>query len=179
MTTTFFIGVLGSAILVLGAAWPERATSHPLQSVKNWLFFTGGLCMFAYSVLGYQEGGSLLFVLLQVMVNIASIFMMLNTRDRFDTPALLFLGACLAAYSLWISPHALTLLFVCGLTGISVGYAGTAGTLKREVSLACGSALIAAFSAASGSWVFFWLNVFFVVFSGMHALRLFSSVRKA
>ncbi len=46
-----------------------------------------------------------------------------------------------------------------------------AGTSRREFALFAGSALIAFFSYLTATWVFFWLNVFFALFSGYYLLK--------
>jgi len=39
MNSAFLTGLIGSLILVTGAAWPEPKNSkHPMQSLKNWFF---------------------------------------------------------------------------------------------------------------------------------------------
>lgn len=41
MEFSFLIGILGSLVLVTGAAWPIEKTKNPIKSVKNWLFGIG------------------------------------------------------------------------------------------------------------------------------------------
>ena len=58
------------------------------------------------------------------------------------------------------------------LHGDVLGYELTAGTVKREAALVAGSILIAAFSYLTATWIFFWLNVFFALFSMWEAWRI-------
>ena len=89
MDYIFFTGLLGSLVLVSGAAWPEsKNVKHPTKSIKNWLFFIGGLMMLLYSVFGWQHGGPIFYMILEIFVVIASILMMLNTPDKIDIPIL-------------------------------------------------------------------------------------------
>lgn len=88
MTLSFVIGLIGSLILVTGAARPVEKTKIPYKSVKNRLFGIGGLVMLLYAILGYLSGGAIFFVILEILVTISCILMMLNTPDRFDTIAL-------------------------------------------------------------------------------------------
>ena len=65
MDYVFWIGVLGSLILVVGAGWPiVKERIHPFKSVKNWLFAVGGLMMLLFAILGYLQGGPVFFVFL-------------------------------------------------------------------------------------------------------------------
>ena len=172
MNTNSFIGIAGAIVLVLGAAYPERPVRHPALSIKNWLFAVGGAIMLLYSTLNYLAGGPIFFVFLQLMVNVASVFMMLNTRDSIDTPIMAILGLILIGWSLSLFQGVSTIFFILGLTGIGMGYVEDTGTCRREIALATGSALIALFSYLSGTWIFFWLNVFFALFSGYYAWKL-------
>lgn len=170
MSPTFLTGLLGSLVLVTGAAWPEaKDADHPARSVKDWLFAIGGFVMFLFSLLGYREGGSLFFVILEILVVIASVLMMLNTPDIVDTIILGISGIALIIWSLLLFEGYGTIFFILGLCGIGLGYAFRMGTLRRSIALTLGSALIALFSYLEASWIFFWLNVFFAMFSGYYA----------
>jgi hypothetical protein len=172
MDSIFLTGLLGSLVLVTGAAWPVRTDiAHPARSVKNWLFALGGLIMLIYSTLGYLQGGPIFFVFLQVLVGISSILMMLNTPDSIDTPIITISGLGLIAWSLYLFEGFNTVFFILGLTGIGFGYAFQMGTLRRSVSLTLGSILIALFSYIGESWIFFWLNVFFAFFSAYYVYK--------
>ncbi|MDD4319468.1 MAG: hypothetical protein PHW10_04055 [Candidatus Peribacteraceae bacterium] len=165
MDTTFLVGLVGSVILVTGAAWPDRHITIPVRSAKNWLFAVGAFLMLAFSFLGYREGGSVFFVILEIFINFSSILMMANTPDRFDAPLLLGGAAIFVAWSLALFEGYQTAVFVTGLACIGVGYAMDGGTLRRNASLMLGSFLVAVFSYLAANWVFFWLNAFFALFS--------------
>lgn len=172
MNLTFFTGLMGSLILVTGAAWPESEDAeHPAKSAKNWLLALGGLTMFLYALFGWQQGGPVFFVMLEGLVVIASIFMMLNTPDTIDTPIIALSGLGFIVWSLYLFEGVNTVFFILGLCGIGLGYAFQMGTLRRSVALTVGSALIALFSYIEASWIFFWLNVFFALFSGYYVYR--------
>ncbi len=168
----FLTGLIGSLTLVTGAAWPENESpAHPAKSIKNWLFAVGGLLMLGYAILGYLAGGSVFFVFLEVLVVVASVLMMLNVPDRVDTPIICFLGLGFIIWSLTLFEGYNTVFFILGLTGIGLGYAFDMGSFRRNIALTLGSALIALFSYLGQSWIFFWLNVFFAVFSGYYLMR--------
>lgn len=169
---TFLTGLIGSLVLVSGAAYPIKSVSHPTRSTKNWLFAIGGLCMLGYAWMNYVSGGSIFFVILQLFIGATTVLMMLNTPDRFDTPVIILLGIAMIAWSLSLFQGYSTVFFITGLTGIGVGYAMDMGTVKRNLMLTLGSALIAYFSYLSSDWIFFWLNVFFALFSGYHTLKI-------
>ncbi len=169
---TFLVGLIGALILVAGAAYPIKPVSHPAKSAKNWLFAIGGLCMLGYSLLNYQAGGTIFFVILQIFINSTSVLMMLNTSDKFDTPFIIIVGLGMVAWSLSLFEGYNTVFFIAGLSTIGLGYALDMGTLKRNASLTAGSALIALFSYLAGDMIFFWLNVFFALFSGWHSYKL-------
>jgi len=169
MDYIFITGLAGSLILVTGAAWPEgKDVKHPTTSIKNWLFAIGGLVMLLYAIFGYQQGGPIFFVMLEILVAISSVLMMLNTPDKVDIPVLALSGLGLVVWSLYLFEGYNTVLFILGLLGIGLGYALQIGTLRRSVALTLGSALIALFSYIEASWIFFWLNVFFAIFSAYY-----------
>lgn len=169
----FGIGLVGSLILVTGAAWPEgKDLVHAMKSKKNWLLAIGSLFMFIYALLGYLTGEPILFLFLQGFVIIASILMMLNTSDKIDIIVMSLGGIGFVAWSLALFEGYTTIIFILGLVGIGLGYALQMGSLKRNMALMLGSALIALFSYIEASWIFFWLNVFFAIFSGYYVLKI-------
>ncbi|MBI2638410.1 hypothetical protein HYW83_02365 [Candidatus Peregrinibacteria bacterium] len=173
MNYIFLTGLVGSLILVTGAAWPEaKDIRHPTKSLKNWLFAIGGFVMLIYAFLGYQQGGPIFFVILEILVAIASILMMLNTPDKIDTPIIAVSGLGLIIWSLYLFENYGTVIFILGLCGIGLGYAFQMGTMRRSVALTLGSILIALFSYIEASWIFFWLNVFFAIFSAYYLYKV-------
>lgn len=172
MDYIFITGLVGSLVLVTGAAWPEiKDVKHPTKSLKNWLFAIGGFIMLLYAIFGYQQGGPIFFVILEILVAISSILMMLNTPDKVDTPILTISSLGLIIWSLYLFESYNTVLFILGLCGIGLGYAFQMGTLRRSVALTLGSVLIALFSYIEASWIFFWLNVFFAIFSAYYIYK--------
>jgi hypothetical protein len=173
MDSIFLTGLIGSLILVSGAAWPEgKDVTHPVKSLKNWLFAIGGLTMLLYAIFGYLAGGGpIFFVMLEILVVIASLFMMLNIPDKIDTPIISLIGIGLIIWSLTLFEGYNTVFFILGLSGIGLGYAFTMGTLRRSIALTLGSILIALFSYIEASWIFFWLNVFFAIFSAYYVYK--------
>ncbi len=173
MNYIFLTGLIGSLVLVTGAAWPEsKDVKHPIKSAKNWLFAIGGFIMWLYAFLGYQAGGPVFFVLLETLVVIASVLMMLHISDKINTGIITVIGSAFIIWSLYLFEGYNTVFFIIGLTGIGLGYAFEMGTLRREVALTLGSILIAIFSYIEASWVFFWLNVFFAIFSGYYLYKV-------
>lgn len=169
MDIIFITGLIGSLILVLGAAWPgTNKKLAPVKSIKNWLFAIGGVVMLLYSILGYQNGGPIFYVFLEALVTLASVEMMLNLDDRIDAVVISIGSLGLIAWSLYLFQDYNTIIFILGLAGIGFGYAFDMGTLRRNVALTLGSILIAIFSYMEASWVFFWLNVFFAIFSAYY-----------
>jgi hypothetical protein len=164
---TFWLGILGSLILVAGSAYPEKKTSHPARSFKNWLFALGGLCMLIYSTLNYLEGGAIFFIFLQALVNVASVLMLTNVPDRIAAPLIGVVGLGLMGWSITLFEGINTLFFILGLIGIGIGYV-LDQPRARNMALLLGSALIALFSFFSQDWIFFGLNVFFAFFCGVH-----------
>ena len=166
-------GLIGSLVLVTGAAWPEgKDFKHPMKSIKNWLFAVGALIMLVYAVFGYMEGGTIFFVFLEILVVIASVLMMLNMDDRIDTAIISICGIGFIIWSLMLFEGYGTVFFIIGLCGIGLGYAFDMGTLRRNTSLTIGGALIALFSYLEANWIFFWLNVFFAIFAGYYVIKL-------
>lgn len=172
MTIAQIVGIVGSLILVLGAAWPDIRVPHPAQSFKNQLFTVGNACMFAYSYLNFLDGGEIFFIFLQVLIAVSTVLMLLNTSDRVDAPILALFGGFLAVWSLSLFQGYSTLLFVIGLVIVGIGFALKMATVRRYVALGVGSAIIAYFSYLVADWIFVWLNVFFALFSLYHARKL-------
>lgn len=169
---TGLTGLIGSLVLVTGAAWPEpRYGNHPASSVKNWLFTIGAIIMLLYAVLGYLDGGPVFFIFLETLVAIACVLMMLNTPDKIDTPIIALVGLGLVIWSLSLFEDYGTILFIGGLCILSLGYAFRTSSLRRSVALTLGSAFIAYFSYLEASWIFFWLNVFFALFSAVPLVK--------
>ena len=168
------LGICGGIVLVLGAACPEgKNKRRPTRSLKNWLFAGGAVIMFIYSLMNYLLGdGSIFFAFLEGFVVIASIMMMLNVPDKIDLPVISIGGLGFVIASLMLFEGFSTLIFVAGLIGIGLGYALQMGTVRREVALVLGSLLIAIFSFLESSWIFFWLNAFFAIFSGYYMVAL-------
>jgi len=179
MDNIFLTGLIGSLILVSGAAYPAKPVKHPAKSTKNWLFAIGGTCMFAYSLLNFSAGGQIFFVILQLLVIVSSVLMMLDTNDRFDAAIITIASITLIIWSLTLFEDYSTIIFILGLTGIGMGYTMENGTMKRNLFLTIGSILIALFSYLVINWIFFWLNVFFAVFSGYYALKLMPGKSRA
>lgn len=167
------IGIIGSLILVTGAAWPEgQDAKHPIKYFKNWLFTIGGFSMLIYAILGYLEGGPIFFIFLQGLVGISSILMMAAINDKIGGPIITTGGLILIGWSLYLFDGYNTVFFIIGLMGIGLGYAFKMGTLRRPLALTLGSILIAIFSYIEASFIFFWLNVFFAIFSGYYVVRM-------
>jgi hypothetical protein len=176
MDFTFFIGIVGSVLLVLGAAYPIKKVRHPVYSKKNWLFVIGNLCMLIYGILNYMDGGSIFFVILQILVNITSVLMMMDVPDKVDIPVITIAGAGMLYWSLTLFEGYGTIIFVIGLVGVGLGYALESGTIRRNLVLLFGSACLAYFSVIVGDWIFVFLNVFFALFSARNAYGLYMRI---
>ena len=159
------IGLLGSAVLVTGVA-----TSSSKR--KNTLFAVGNACMFAYALLGYLGGGPIFFLILQIFIALSTLCMLLKVSDAYDTPILAIGGLALVAWSLSLFEGYSTAIFVVGLALLGIGFAMDTGTLKREMALMIGSAVIAIFSFLMRDWIFVGLNVLFAALSLVNILRL-------
>ncbi len=168
----FLTGILGSIILIIGAAWPVAMTGHPAMSRKNQLFAVGNVCMFAYAILRYFDGGSFFFILLQILVALSTVLMLLDTKDRNDTAVIAAGGCALIVYSLYLFQGIQTIIFVAGLSTLGMGFAMNMATVRRQVALMTGSVLIAWFSAVVGDTVFLWLNIIFALLCVWQIQRL-------
>lgn len=172
MDYIFPTGLMGALILIAGAAWPDpKKIKHPVKSVKNWLLATGGLTMLIYSVMNFLQGGPVFFIFLQSLVVIASILMMLNIPDTINSPIIIICGIALSIWSISLFGNYNTLFFIAGLSGIGLGYVFKMATLRRSAALTLGGILIALFSYFEANWIFFWLNVFFAIFSAYYLYK--------
>ncbi len=165
---SFVVGLMASIILVLGAAWPDRSRS------KNWIFALGNFGMLVYSVLVYLEAGVIFYVLLEILCALSSVLTLSKVRQKLSTTFIVLAGFVLLAYSIYLFEDSTTLFFILGLTVLSVGFV-TKDFLSRNLAFVLGSGLIAVFSYVQDSMIFFWLNVFFALFSLYYLLK---AVRK-
>ena len=174
MDPIFLLGLIGSFILVTGAAWPEiKKTDHPAKSLKNWMFVIGGLFMLIYAFLNwYNNGGSAIFVFLQIFIAICTFVMIINADEKTSAFPIGISGLGFVVWSLYLGEGYKIALFIIGLTIIGLGYICKTGTLRRFVLLTLGGIFIAIFSYISSSWIFFWLNVFFAIFSGYYVMKM-------
>ncbi|MBN2307073.1 hypothetical protein JXD20_03750 [Candidatus Peregrinibacteria bacterium] len=167
-------GLTGALTLVVGAAWPEEK-GKALDSTKDWLFAFGALFMLAYAMLNYFfAAGSIFFILLELMVIVASVLMMLDTSDRIDTMVLTLFGLAFIVWSVLLYEGINTIYFIIGLTGVSLGYAFDMGSIRRFLALTVGSILIAIFSYLVGDMIFLGLNAFFALFSAYYLVKILS-----
>jgi len=74
-------------------------------------------------------------------------------------------------WSLFLFQGYTTVIFIIGLSITGLGFALEMGTLRRDIALTFGTALIAIFSFMVASWIFFWLNTFFALFSAYYMLK--------
>lgn len=165
MDYRLLIGILGSAILVAGVANTD-------QKAKNILFAIGNTYMFLYALLGYLSGGPIFFLILQIFIAISTLCMLFKIPDRYDTPILAIGGLALVGWSLSLFQDYTTAIFVVGLALIGMGFAMESGTLKREIALMTGSAVVALFSFLMRDWVFFGLNTIFALVALLNTRRL-------
>jgi len=169
----FNLGVLGGIVLVLGALYPAKKIEIPRNSVKNWLFATGAIILFAYAVLNYLYGsGTLFFAILEILALVSSGLMLGGIPAKISTKIISALGIGLVGWSILIAKDFFAGIFILGLVIVSWGYVLPSGTVKRNLLLAIGSIFIALFSYLGNAWVFFWLNIFFAGFSFYHAWKL-------
>ena len=94
--------------------------------------------------------------------------MMLNTNDRLNTVVIVLSGLALVIWSFYLFAGYKTILLILGLSILGLGYAFKMGTVRRSVALTLGSLLVVFYSYWEASWIFFWLNIFFAVFSGYY-----------
>lgn len=173
MDMIFLTGLWGGLVTVLGAACPEEKVAHPTASTKNWLLALGALILLSYAVLNYFFAeGSFFFVLLEGLVIVASVLMMTNIGDKINTIVLTLAGLGFLVWSFFLYEGLNTAYFIVGLTGVALGYALKAGTVRRFAALTLGSALIAVFSYLGGDMVFFGLNAFFALFSAYYLVKV-------
>ena len=171
MALPFVLGLIGSLILVIGAAYPVEKTKIPTKSVKNWLFGIWWLIMLLYAVIWYLNGWPVFFVFLEILILIASILMMLNTKDRFDMSVIGVSGMILIIRSLSLFEWYSTIIFIVGLASLALWYAFKMNTLRRDLALMVWGFLIAIFSYLEASRIFFWLNAFFTLFSLYYTIK--------
>ena len=172
MNYILLTGVWGGVVTLLGAAYPEEK-GHPIYSTKNWFLAVGALILLGYATLNYFFAtGSIFFILLELLIIVASVMMMADFSDKTDTFVLTAAGLGFVVWSLFLYEGLNTVYFIIGLTGVGLGYALKTASAQRFVAFTLGSVLIAFFSYLSADWVFFGLNAFFAIFSAYYLVKI-------
>ncbi len=164
MDLRLFLGLAGSALLIAGVITAS-------VQWKNGLFAAGNAGMFLYALLGSLAGGSVFFLILQIFIALSTVSMLLHIPDRYDTTILAVGGLALVGWSLSLFEGFRTALFVIGLVLLGIGFAMDPGTVKRDLFLLLGSAVIATFSYLMRDWIFFGLNAVFALLSFVNFLK--------
>lgn len=178
MDVSFLTGLIGSIVLVIGAAYPIEKTKKPMKSVRNRLFSIWSLMMLIYAIIGYFNWWPVFFIFLEMLIILSCILMMLNTNDRLDTWIISVSGIILVIRSLFLFEWPNTLFFIIGFVVLWLGYAFNMNSIRRNIGLMIWGALIALFSYLEATWIFFWLNVFFALFSLYYTIKLINSNKK-
>lgn len=170
---TFWVGIIGSLILVTGAAWSSgKEHVAPVKSTKNWLFAIGGIIMLCYAALNsYYHQAPFFYVIFELFIALTSVLMMLNTDDRLDSIIVSIAAIGFIIWSLFLFEDYTTIIFIVGLSITGLGFALETGSRRRDIALTLGTAMIAIFSFMVASWIFFWLNTFFAIFSGYYLVK--------
>lgn len=168
----FCVGLLGALACVSGAAWPEGDADKPAKSVKNWLFTIGGGILLIYSYLGYlYTDVPFFFIILQAFAVISASLGLAKIGDRIGSIVTITIGAGFVVWSLLLFEDFGTIVFILGLTGIALGYVLKPGTVRRNLSLTIGGAMLTLFSLLVASWIYVGLNAFYSLFSAYHTWR--------
>jgi len=176
MNTTFLIWLIWSLVLVAWAARPEpKKIIKSIKSTKNRLFLIWACVLTIFARLGYNDWWTIFFFILEIFVIISSILMMLDTNDTIDITILSLSWLWLIIRSLYLFEGYSTIIFIIWLIGIWLWYAFTMWSIRREIALMLWWILIAIFSYLQPNRVFFWVNIFFAIFSWYY---LIENIRK-
>ncbi len=171
MDPIFLTGIIGSLFLLAGAAWKNpKKGQHPAKALKNQFFAIGNILVFLYAVLSYLQGEPVFYVFFESLTLISTALMLLNANDRWASIGVGLAGSGFLAWSLVLFEDSTTILFILGLTLVAIGFI-LKNNLKRNLTLAVGSGFISAYSYLGDSSIFFWLNLFFCVFSLLHVVK--------
>jgi uncharacterized membrane protein len=169
--TVFLTGLLSSIVLVLGSAWPDRS-KH-----KKWIFFIGNFGMLAYAILAYFNGNPVFYIFLECLCALSSVLAVTKVKEDISSKFLLAAGALLLGWSLYLFENTNTIFFVLGLTALAVGFVSKSAK-RRNLLFVLGCILIASFSYLENSWIFFWLNAVFGLFSAYYFYKALSKRSK-
>lgn len=172
MELSFVAGIAGSLVLLVGAIWPLEKTLVPAKSIRNRLFAIGSFIMLLYAIFGYLAGGPVFYIVLELVVMLAVALMFLGTSDRLNTGLICVAGILLMVRSWFLFQWPSMLLFILAFTILWLGYAYKMHTARRFFFLAIGGGLISLSSYLDASRIFFWLNIFFALFSLLYAIKL-------
>lgn len=172
MEITASIGLIATIFLVIGALYPIEKVEKPVYSVKNWIFTVGSLIMLGYAIAGYLAWWGIFFIYLELLIALACLLMMLDIDDRRDGSIILLLGIGLLIRGFLSSQWPNITLFTVAFIVLGLGYVFDMNSIRRYVGLTLWGALIALASYAAGGWTFFWLNLFFAIFSLYYTIIL-------
>lgn len=172
MDYSFWLGIIGSLILVSGAAWPiPRKLKNARASTKDRLLLIWSLIMFLFALIWYYNWSSIFFVILEILVIISCVLMMSNTNDRVDATVLSVSWIALVIRSLYLFQWYTTIIFIIWLVVLGLWYAFDTWSLRRDIALTVWSIFVALFSLLEPNRIFFWLNLFFAIFSWYYLVK--------
>ncbi len=172
MELSFVLGLIGSIILLIGAIYPIEKTGKPSKSIKNRCFALGASIMLLYAIAGYFAWWPVFYIYLELLIMVACVLMLLGTDDRRDVGIIGGLGIALLIWSRFLFNWPSMLLFILAFIILGLGYAFDMHSVRRYLGLTIGGALIALSSYLDASRIFFWLNVFFALFSLYYTITL-------
>lgn len=178
MDLSFLTGIIGASILTIGAAWPIEKTNVPTKSVKNWLFVVWSLIMLLYTIFWFINGGGIFYLYSEILIGIASILMMITTKERMNLRIIGILWLLMIILSIFSFPGFPALLFMIAFIILSLGYVSDMHSKNRYLWLGIWGLLIALSSYLGASRIFFGLNTLFGLFGLFYLVQIIRSSKK-
>lgn len=172
MEITTSIGIIATIFLTIGALYPIEQVKRPVDSVKNWIFTVGSLTMLGYAIAGYLAWWEIFFIYWELLIALACLLMMLDVNDKRDGSiiTLVSIGLFVWGFPSFQWPH--MFLFSIAFFVLGLGYVFDMTSIRRYIGLTLWGILIALASYVDGGGTFFWLNLFFAIFSLYYTIIL-------
>lgn len=178
MEITTSIGIIATIFLVIGAFYPIENVEKPVYSVKNWIFTVGSLTMLMYAIAGYLAWWQIFFIYWELLIALACLLMMLDINDRRDGSIITVASIGLFVWGFPSFQSTDMFLFSIAFLVLGLGYVFDMNSIRRYIGLTLWGIFIAISSYVDGGWTFFWLNLFFAIFSLYYTILLILARRK-
>jgi len=166
-------GIFGSIAIILGMLYQEQNTNKlPHKSVKNRLFFIGGILMTLYSFLDFFQNKVLFFLVLQLFLLTTCVVMITNINEKKALIINIIALIIFVAWSFLAVNSIITLIFIFGLIIVGMGYTFKFSPTKRDIAFIIGSVLLTIFSVINHNPIYIAINLISAIISFLNLFNI-------